>query len=134
MFFAAEHFRRYRQTRYAPEAHRSLSPSRETFLPEFRRPMETAVIHASELTAVIPATGVVLAGSTHVRVETPLTSGSGNVSCTGDSESLPFTINPWFREISRQLAGTAERGTGMKRRAGSSGWLAVVVLGGRHFT
>jgi len=84
-------------------------------LPEFRRPMEwgnrqTTVIDASELTAVIPATDVVLAASAQVRVETSLSCSGNNVSGASDSE------------------------TGIEGRASSGGGLTVVDLGGGHFT
>jgi hypothetical protein len=73
-------------------------------------------------------------GCAHVRVDTPLSSGSNNVSCAGDSESQRFTINPWFREIPMPLESTVVGGAGIERGASWSGRLTVVDLGGWHFT
>jgi hypothetical protein len=55
---------------------------------------QTTVISSSELTAVINAADIATAGTAYVRVETPLTSSASNLSCSGDSESIRFTINP----------------------------------------
>lgn len=55
---------------------------------------QTTVVSANQVTAVIPASDIAHAGTAYVRVETPLAPDGNNVNCSGDSESLRFTINP----------------------------------------
>ena len=53
---------------------------------------QTTVVSSSELTATITADDIANAGTAYVRVETPV--GDHTYGCSGDSESIRFTINP----------------------------------------
>jgi hypothetical protein len=54
---------------------------------------QTTVASSTQLTAVILASDIANPGTAEIRVTTPFTN-SANAMCVGDSNSLPFTINP----------------------------------------
>jgi len=54
---------------------------------------QTTIVNANQATALILASDIANPGMAEVRVTTPYT-GSDNIGCIGESESLRFTINP----------------------------------------
>jgi hypothetical protein len=59
---------------------------------------QTTVLSSTQLTAVIRASDIANPGTTEIKVTTPFVSSPPNQNqlslCSGDSNSVPFTINP----------------------------------------